>query len=155
MRIAFDTITRDKVSADEVAKNNIDEPFRYECLCCGEEVHIAAAQSRKMAPHFRHLRGNSDKDCEFYLGGILQPGTGIESAVAAAQKRARSQAEILYDIEQQLFYFSISFSEDKIKEYQEGEYTLEIRTGSDYPIKPVLIMCSILLPMLQSNFHCG
>ena len=64
MRVAFDTITRDKVSADEVAKNNIDEPFRYECLCCGEEVHIAATKSKKMVPHFRHLRGNSDKDCE-------------------------------------------------------------------------------------------
>ena len=42
MLFAFDTISYDKVSAKEVARNNIDEPFRYECLCCGEEVHIAA-----------------------------------------------------------------------------------------------------------------
>ncbi len=139
MRVAFDTITRDIVSADEVAKNNIDEPFRYECLCCGEEVHIAAAKSRKMVPHFRHLRGNSDKDCELYLGGLLQTGSGIESAVAVAQKRARSHAEILYDIEQQVFYFSISFSEEKLTELQEDECELEISTGSNNPMKPVLI----------------
>ena len=152
MRFAFDTITRHMVSADDVAKNNIDEPFRYECLCCGEEVHIAAAQSRRMVPHFRHLRGNSDKDCELYLGGILQTGTGIESAVAVAQKRARSQAEILYDIKQQLFYFSITFSEDKIAEYQEGEYKLEIRTGSDRSMKPVLINKSNFAPDAPVQF---
>lgn len=29
MLLAFDTINRQMVSADEVAKNNIDEPFRY------------------------------------------------------------------------------------------------------------------------------
>lgn len=73
-----------KVSADEVSKYNIDEPFRYECLCCGEEVHIAAVGSRKRGPHFRHLHGNSDQDCELYLGGLLQTGTGIESAISVA-----------------------------------------------------------------------
>ena len=110
MLLAFDTINRQMVSADEVAKNNIDKPFRYECLCCGEEVHIAAAKSKKMVPHFRHLRGNSDKDCELYLGGLLQAGTGIESAVAVAQKRTRSHAEILFDVEQRLFYLAIGMA---------------------------------------------
>jgi hypothetical protein len=47
MHVAFDTINRRMISADEVAKNNIDEPFRYECLCCGEEVRIAAVKSKK------------------------------------------------------------------------------------------------------------
>jgi hypothetical protein len=127
------------ISADEVAKNNIDEPFRYECLCCGEEVHIAAVKSKKMGAHFRHLRGNSDKDCELYLGGLLQTGTGIESAVAIAQKRARARAEILFDVEQRLFYLAISFSEDKLSEYQSGECELEINTDSTHPMNPVLI----------------
>ena len=162
MRLAFDTITRDTVSADEVAKNNIDEPFRYECLCCGEEVHIAAAQSKLVAPHFRHLRGNRDRDCELYLGGLLQTGTGIERVVAEAQKRAHSHAEIFFDIRQQLFSFSISFSEDKIAEYQEGDYVLEIRAGSYHFMKPVLINKSNFAPdnpvkfplMLNSNSCC-
>ena len=47
MQYAFDTITQQMVSADDVSKSNINEPFRYECICCGEEVHIAAAQSKK------------------------------------------------------------------------------------------------------------
>ncbi len=146
MQYAFDTIIRQMVSADDVAKNNIDEPFRYECLCCGEEVHIAAARSHKMVPHFRHLRGNSDKDCELYLGGLLQTGTGLESAVTVAQKRARSHAEILFDIVQQLFYLAVSFSEDKIEEYQERAYELEIRTGSEHSVKPILINKSNFAP---------
>ena len=152
MLYAFDTISRDKVSAEEVAKNNIDEPFRYECLCCGEEVHIAAARSVKMVPHFRHLRGNSDKDCELYLGGLLQTGSGIESAIAVARKRARSHAEILFDIDQQVFYFSISFSEDKIAEYQEGEYELVIKTGSDNSMRPILINQSNFVPDYPVKF---
>ena len=139
MLVAFDTITRHMVSAEEVARNNIDEPFRYECLCCGEEVHIAAAKSKKRAPHFRHLRGNSDKDCELYLGGLLQTGTGIESAVAVAQKRAQSHADILFDVEQRLFYLEVSFAEDKLLEYQEGMYELMIKADSSHPMNPILI----------------
>lgn len=139
MHSAFDTINCQMVSANEVAKNNIDEPFRYKCLCCGEEVHIAASKSKKMVPHFRHLRGNSDKGCELYLGGLLQAGTGIESAVAVAQKRTRSRAETLFDVEQQLFYLGISFSEDKLSEYQSGEYELIIEADSTHATKPVLI----------------
>lgn len=139
MHLAFDTINRQKVSADEVAKNNIDEPFRYECLCCGEEVHIAAKKRICRNPHFRHLHGNSGKDCELYLGGLLQSGTGIESAVEIAQKRTRSHAEILYDVKHQLFYLDISFSEDKLLKYQSGEYELAIKTDSTHAINPVLI----------------
>ena len=152
MRVAFDTITRGKVSADEVAKNNIDEPFRYECLCCGEEVHIAATKSKKMVPHFRHLRGNSDKDCDLYLGGLLQTGTGIESAVAVAQKRTRSRAEILFDVEQRLFYLDISFSEEKLSEYQTGEYELVIKTDSVHAVNPVLISQTNFAPDAPVRF---
>ena len=146
MIVAFDSITQNTVTADEVANDNINEPFRYECLCCGEEVHIAAARSRKKAPHFRHLRGNSDKDCELYLGRLLQSGTGIESAIVAAQKRARSHAEIIFDLKEQLFYFSVSFSEEKIDELQDGEYELEISNGPEKLIKPVLINKSNFAP---------
>ena len=65
---AFDTLLQRTVEAELAAKNRIDEPFRYECLCCGEEVYVAAAKSTKKAAHFRHRRGNSDRECELYLG---------------------------------------------------------------------------------------
>ena len=126
---AYDTIMQCAVTANEVAKNNIDEPFRYECLCCGEEVHIAAAMSRIKAPHFRHLHGNSDKDCELYLGKYLQTKSGIESAITVAQKRAHSRAEILFDISQHLFYFSVCFSEEKIQKFEEDRCELQIKNG--------------------------
>lgn len=152
MLYAFDTITQRMVSAENVSKNNIDEPFRYECLCCGEQVHIAAKQSRKKSPHFRHLRGNSDRDCELYLGRLLQIGTEIESAVAAAQKRPHSRTDILFDIKQQTFFLSVSFSEEKIAEYQDGEYELDIKTGADQSIKPVLISKSNFAPDAAVRF---
>lgn len=124
MHQAFDTIMQRAVSAKEVSKNNIDEPFRYECLCCGEEVHIAAAGSKKRAPHFRHLRGNSDRDCALYLGSM-----GIEGAITAARKRSHSHAEIFFDIAQRTFYISVSFSEEKLKEYESTACVLELRAN--------------------------
>lgn len=162
MLYAFDTITCDRVSAEEVSKNNIDEPFRYECLCCGEEVHLAAARSKKRSPHFRHLRGNRAKDCELYLGGLFKTGAEIERALAAAEKRARSHAEILFNPIEHLFYFSISFSEEKIAEYQNAEYELSIKSGSSQLLNPVLLNRAnfapdspVLFPLrLTSNFFC-
>ena len=96
---AFDVLLQIPVTADAAAKNRIDEPFRYECLCCGEEVYIAATNSTKKAPHFRHRRGNSDRECELYLGS-----TGIAGALNAAQKRTHSRTEIYFDIKQKIFY---------------------------------------------------
>lgn len=29
------------------------EQFRYQCLCCGEEVYLAAADSSERVPHFQ------------------------------------------------------------------------------------------------------
>lgn len=126
---AYDTILQRKVSANEVSKCRMDEPFRYECLCCGEEVHIAAAGSSKRTPHFRHLHGNSSRDCELYLGNLLQNEISIESAVTAAQKRAHSQAGILFDSTRKVFYFSVSFSAEKIQEYESKHSVLQISSN--------------------------
>lgn len=41
---AFDVLLQIPVTADIAAKNRIDEPFRYECLCCGEEVFSAEVE---------------------------------------------------------------------------------------------------------------
>ena len=139
MLYAYDTITKRTVSAKTVAENNIDEPFRYECLCCGEEVHIAAKRSSAKTPHFRHLHGNSDKDCDLYLGGLLQTGNDIARAEEKAQQRSHSHTEVLFDASQHVFYLSVSFSEEKIEECQKEENELEIKTGSVYSLKPLQI----------------
>ena len=74
MLAAFDTILQTVVTADSAAINGDNEAFRYECLCCGEDVYLAAQDSKYMATHFRHRSGNNDKDCELYLGqcGVIQ-----------------------------------------------------------------------------------
>ena len=65
---AYDTILQAEVSAVLAAQNGKSEPYRYECLCCGEEVYIAAAYSTRQVAHFKHRSGNNDIECENYLG---------------------------------------------------------------------------------------
>ena len=117
---AFDTLLQRTVEAELAAKNRIDEPFRYECLCCGEEVYVAAAKSTKKAAHFRHRRGNSDRECELYLGRM-----GIDGAQIAAKKRAHIRTEVYYDIKQKMFYIGILFQEEKLKEFEGKSCVLE------------------------------
>ena len=78
--------------------------------------------------------------------------TGIESAVAVAQKRTRSRAEILFDVEQRLFYLDISFSEEKLSEFQTGEYELVIKTDSVQAVNPVLISQTNFAPDAPVRF---
>lgn len=126
---AFDVLLQIPVTADLAAKNRIDEPFRYECLCCGEEVYVAAANSTMRTAHFRHRRGNSDRDCELYLGSA-----GIIGAMNAAKKRTHNRTEIYFDIKQQIFYAAVSFPEEKLQEFGEKSCMLEFR--STYSSKP-------------------
>lgn len=65
---AFDVVLLD---AAVIAKNLFrfsGERFRYQCLGCGEEVYLAAADSSERSSHFRHWRGNNDTECERYFG---------------------------------------------------------------------------------------
>lgn len=126
---AFDVQLQTPVTADVAAKNRIDEPFRYECLCCGEEVYVAAVNSTMRTAHFRHRRGNSDRDCELYLGSA-----GIIGALNAAKKRTHNRTEIFFDIKQQIFYAAVSFPEEKLQEFEEKSCILEFR--STYSSKP-------------------
>ena len=68
MQKAYDTFLQSEVSASLAAKAGSFEPYRYECAHCGEEVRLAAVGSISMVPHFRHRSGNSDVECELYLG---------------------------------------------------------------------------------------
>ena len=120
---AFDTLLQTVVTADKAAANGDNEAFRYECLCCGEEVFLAAQDSIYKATHFRHRSGNNDKNCELYLG---QFGS-IRSSNARKNKQER--VEFYYNNKTKCFYVSFNFTEEEISEYENDEVELEIRTN--------------------------
>ena len=52
---AFDVLFQSEVDAMAVARTSshtYGERFRYQCICCGEEVYLAAADSAIKSPHF-------------------------------------------------------------------------------------------------------
>ena len=54
MHKAYDTILQSEVSADLVAQSDeLNDPYRFECSCCGEEVILAAPYSNFMVPSFQ------------------------------------------------------------------------------------------------------
>ncbi len=127
MHTAFDTLLQTVVTAEKAAVNGDNEAFRYECLCCGEEVFLAAQDSIYKATHFRHKSGNNDKDCELYLG---QYGT-IPSSYSRRNKQER--VEFYYDNKTKCFSISFTFSEEEISEYEKAGAILEIRESRNSP----------------------
>lgn len=121
MLTAFDTLLQTAVTAEKAAINGDNEAFRYECLCCGEEVFLAAQDSIYKATHFRHKSGNNDKDCELYLGqyGILPS--------SYSQRNKQERVEFYYDNNTKCFSISFNFSEEEISEYEKAGAILEIR----------------------------
>lgn len=112
---AFDAVLQTEVDAEVIAKtsyNTFGDRFRYQCLCCGEEVYLAAADSSVKAPHFRHRRGNNDIDCERYLG---QPGA-VEHYVSI-RKHNREHIGFCFNIERMTFEISLMYTPEEIDEY--------------------------------------
>lgn len=122
MLIAYDTFLQTIVKADLAAQNGADEPYRYECACCGEEVFVAAKYSKSMITHFRHRSGNNDVECENYLGKY-----GLLSANYDSRKKQREKAEFYYNSITKCFYIGIKFSESKLNQYESEDVVLEIR----------------------------
>ena len=114
MQEAYDTWLGISVTADEAIPK---EPFRYECLCCGQEVIVAAPDSEYMSTHFRHKRGNSEKSCELYLGQV-----GIEKALSASQERKQNlkttKFKIIYSFSKKIFSIYVSFPEEILNSYE-------------------------------------
>ena len=105
---AFDAVLQSEVDAAVVAKNShrfLGERFRYKCLCCGEEVYLAAADSSERSPHFRHRKGNNDKECEQYLG---QPGA-VERFVFL-RKHKQEHIEFYFNRDRMTFEICASFT---------------------------------------------
>jgi len=101
MQKAYDTFLLSEVSADLAAKAGSFEPYRHECAHCGEEARLAAVNSTSMVPHFRHRSGNSDVECEYYLGQY-----GTFSMDARSRKSKNERAEFYFDSNTKMFYLA-------------------------------------------------
>jgi len=122
MRKAYDTFLLSEVSADLAAKVGSFEPYRYECAHCGEEVRLAAIGSISRASHFRHRSGNSDVECEYYLGQY-----GAFSSDARSRKSKSDKGEFYFDSNTKMFYIGLGFSEDEIAAYEQLSTVFELR----------------------------
>ncbi len=129
MHKAYDTILQSEVEAIFAAKSAGFEPYRYTCACCGEEVHICAADSIAQVAHFRHRSGNNDAECDEYLGN--------NSAISIALHSRRSnceRVEIYYSNITKTFSLGVRFSLNEIDYYEQNNIDFEIRTkDSAYP----------------------
>ncbi len=138
---AFDTLLQTAVSAKAAAANSDNEAFRYECLCCGEEVFLAAQDSVYKAAHFRHRGGNNDKNCELYLGQY-----GIVPTVSLQRSKKQDRVEFYYKNTHKAFFVSFRFSEAEITAYESSGVRLEMR--SSRTLNPFLVQ-----GINHTNFH--
>ncbi len=125
---AFDTLLQTAVSANAAAANSDNEAFRYECLCCGEEVFLAAQDSIYQATHFRHRSGNNDKDCELYLGKY-----GILPTSPSTRNKRQDRVEFYYNNTHKAFYMSFRFSDEEISAYETANSCIEVRDSRTQP----------------------
>lgn len=124
---AFDTVFQKEVSASIIARTiyrSVGEQFRYQCLYCGEEVYLAAADSTEMTPHFRHRKGNNDTECERYLG---QPGA-VESYVFERRKNSKSRIGFYFNIDRLTFEMGFTLSDEEIEAYSKKQAKLNLYT---------------------------
>lgn len=128
---AFDIVMQSEVDATIIAKISDRfwaERFRYQCLCCGEEVYLAAADSYKTSPHFKHRKGNNDTECERYLGQL--------GAVQRFEllKNKQKYIEFYFNRDRMTFEICVSFTEEEFQVYEENSLTV----SSKYYAEPFL-----------------
>lgn len=147
---AFDVVLQIEVDATKVAKTSyagFDDQFRYQCLFCGEEVFLAAVDSIVKAPHFRHRRGNNDKECERYLG---EPGA-IDHYVFIRRQNSNNIA-FYYNWELKVFELGVVFSEEELC-FHENENNIMIVSAEkeDVPLQRIPLNREFFFPG-QSRF---
>jgi hypothetical protein len=121
---AYDTFLQSEVSAVLAAKTGGSERYRYECADCGEEVRLAAVDSTKVDPYFKHLVGNNSIDCIEYLGRF-----GEISINANSRKSKNERAEFYFDNNTKLFYLGLRFSDDEIAVYEQQSAIFKLGTS--------------------------
>lgn len=131
---AFDNILQIEVTADDAVNNMRFEPYRFQCLFCGEEVRIAAPFSKKVIPHFRHAWGNNGNECSAYFGN------GYVLSMKNNRILARENADIVYNNDKKIFEIRIRFTESQIDHYESLGAAIEIRArDKKEPFKSIKI----------------
>lgn len=148
MRMAFDTILSDYVDAEAASKGGGFEPYRYECACCWEEVHICAANSRSQATHFRHRSGNNNVECENYLGNR---SAIINSALS--RRKTRDRIEFYFSSSTKLFSIGVKYNADELSEYEKNGTCFQVRSMlSGEPIISIPISGTRFMPDVSETF---
>ena len=140
MQKAYDTILCDYVDADVAAKSSSNEPYRYKCARCWEEVHLCAANSRNQVTHFRHRSSNNNVECENYLGNRKSV---IRNALY--QRNARDKIEFYFSSVTKMFNMGVKFNAKEIAAYEQNDTILQIKTS--FTSKPILT-----IPINSSRF---
>lgn len=131
---AYDAVLQSEVDATVVAKTSyrfFGDRFRYQCLCCGEEVYLVAVDSSERTPHFKHRRGNNDTECERYLG---QPGA-VERFVFL-RKNKQEHIEFCFNRDRMTFEICASFTEEELQAYEKENSRMTV--SSKYYAEPFL-----------------
>lgn len=149
---AFDAVLQSEVCAAVIAKSSyrfIGDRFRYQCLCCGEEVYLAAADSNERSPHFRHRKGNNDKECERYLG---QPGA-VERFMLLRKQHKQDYIDFYFNRDRMTFEICVSFTEEELQTYEEENNRLTV--SSKYygdPFLTIPLSKEVFIPNEKSYF---
>ena len=138
---AYDTILSDYVDAEAAVKSGGFEPYRYECACCWEEVHLCAAYSNNQATHFRHRSGNNNVVCENYYGNS---NTIITNGLS--HRNIRDKIEFFFLRSTKTFSIGIKFSADEISSYEQSGASFQVRNSCT--AKP-----SISIPIRRNRFY--
>lgn len=132
---AYDAFLDSEVTADMAASEGVFEPYRYKCAHCGEKVRLAAVASTRMVSHFRHRNGNSDVECEYYLG----QGNTLSTS-EHFRRRKTDRVDFFFDFSTKMFCFGVKFSGDEISIYEQESAIIELRTKPDaHPFKKEFI----------------
>ena len=122
---AYDSILYCVVDARSLAKTVFYKEsnyFRFKCLCCGEEVFLAAVNSRLQTPHFRHRKGNNDKACEAYLGQA-----GAIEKYLSVRNRSQNHVSFFFNRDRKIFEFGFILQSEEIEELKAKQAVLEVK----------------------------
>ncbi len=148
---AFDAVLQSEVDAAVIAKTSycfLGERFRYQCLCCGEEVYLAAADSSERSPHFRHRKGNNDTECERYLGQL-----DTAEHFALLRKHKQGHIEFYFNRDRMTFEICTFFTEEELQAYEKENDRLMV--SSKYCADPFLsipLSKEVFVPGRKSYF---
>ena len=148
---AFDAVLQSEVEAAVIAKTSycfLGERFRYQCLCCGEEVYLAAADSSERSPHFRHRKGNNDTECERYLGQL-----DTAEHFAFLRKHKQGHIEFYFNRDRMTFEICAFFTEEELQAYEKENDRLMV--SSKYCADPFLsipLSKEVFVPGRKSYF---